>query len=341
MRPPPSPSLRLRHARVAASLFALAGLAAFATERIARDLFGHSLAAKLMPPTPLERIDLTGAADSGTVLDAGGGWFNGGRPTEIRVRSRRKDGAWDRPTDIVIRNGRLRGAIRIMGMGRNGQGPAVRASSRHTGHTAAAQAAAPARIVISNVWIEAAGPIPIYLAPGVTHTTVEHCVVTGRSRSVALYLDAESAHNTVRDNTFAARTGREVLAVDGSADNVIASNRFSLLPLGGIYLYRNSGEGGTVRHQTAHGNVIEGNRFETRGLGWRSYGIWLGSRNGRSAYREADAGYPFGSSLDNRDFADTNTVTGNLFEPATPRAVRDDGSHNRVDPRNVGIVVVH
>lgn len=332
MRSPPSPSLRLHHACVAVSLLALAGLAAFAAERVARDLFGRSLTAKLMMPTPFERIDLAGSSASGTLLDAGGGWFNGGRPTEIRVRSRRKDGTWDRPTDIVIRNGRLRGAIRIMGLGRNGQGPAVRASSRHAGHTAAAQAAAPTRIVISNVWIEAAGPIPIYLAPGVTLTTVEHCVITGRSRSVSIYLDAESARNTVRDNTFAVRTGREVLAVDGSADNVIASNRFSRLPLGGIYLYRNSGEGGTVRHQTPHGNVIEGNRFETRGIGRRSYGIWLGSRNGRSAYREADAGYPFGSSLDNRDFADTNTVTGNLFETATSRAVRDDGADNRVGP---------
>ena len=321
---------RQRRVHVIGGLLMLIGLAGLATEYAARNLFSRSLAVRLVPPTIFERIDLSGSAASGTVLDAGGGWFNDGKPTEISVRSRRNGSVWDRPTDIVIRNGRLRGAIRIMGMGRNGQGPAVRASSRHAGHTAAVQAAAPARIVISNVWIEAAGRIPIYLAPGVTHTLVENCVITGRSRSVALYLDAESARNTIRANTFAASTGREVIAVDGSADNVIASNRFERLPLGGIYLYRNSGEGGTVRHQTPHGNVIEGHRFDTRGLGWRANVIWLGPRNGRSVYREADAGYPFGSSLDNRDFADTNTVAGNLFEPATPRAVRDGGARNRI-----------
>ena len=66
------------------------------------------------------------------------------------------------------------------------QAAAVRASSRREGHTARAPAAAPTRITISNVWIEAEGRIPVYLAPGVTHVTVEACVITGRSRSVAL-----------------------------------------------------------------------------------------------------------------------------------------------------------
>ena len=158
--------------------------------------------------------------------------------------------------------------------------------------------------------------------------TVADCVVTGRCSAVALYLDAESGQNTVRGNTFAAALGREVIAVDGSADNRIENNRIERMPLGGIYLYRNCGEGGTVRHQTPHGNVIGGNWFDTRALGWRSFGVWLGSRNGRSGYRNDDAGYPFGSSVDNRDFADGNTVTNNTFVPASSRAVRDDGANN-------------
>ena len=299
-------------------------------EVAARLLFSRSLMAMLMPAPRFDRISLSGSAASGTVLDANGGWFNGGKPTEILICSRKKGAAWDRPTDITIRNGRLRGSIRVVGMSRNGEGPDVRASSRHAGHTAAAQAAAPSRIIVSNVWIEATQRIPVYLAPGVTHATVEGCVITGWSGSVALYLDAESAQNQICRNTFAARTGREVIAVDGSAENRIASNHFERMPLGGIYLYRNCGEGGTVRHQTPYGNLIENNRFNTRALGCRSYGIWLGSRNGRSAYRDADAGYPFGSSLDNRDFADDNTITNNIFLPANRRAVRNDGANNRV-----------
>ncbi len=122
------------------------------------------------------------------------------------------------------------------------------------------------------------------------------CDLFGRSLTAKLVLPTPFKRIDLA-GAAASGTGREVIAVDGSAENVIASNR-----------------------------------FETRRLGRRSYGIWLDSRNGRSAYREADAGYSFGNSLDNRDFADTNTDTGNLFEPATLRAVRGDGSHNRVDP---------
>ena len=318
-----------RRLRLCVGLLLAACAAAWAAEGIARHVCGRSLAAWLIPQRRFERVRLSGAAASGTVLDAGGGWLNGGKLTELVISSRWNGSDWERPADITIRNAKLRGAIRIAGMGRNGQAAAVRASSRSEGHTERAQAAAPTRITISNVWIEAEGRIPVYLAPGVTHVTVEACVITGRSRSVACYLDAESASNTLRGNTFAARVAREVVAVDGSAGNRIEGNVFARARLGGIYLYRNCGEGGTVRHQTPHGNILAGNRFMTRGLAWRSYGIWLGSRNGRRAYCGCDAGYPFGSSLDDRDFADNNLVTGNSFEPPASRAFRDDGADNR------------
>ncbi|NBS07553.1 MAG: right-handed parallel beta-helix repeat-containing protein, partial [Verrucomicrobia bacterium] len=45
---------------------------------------------------------------------------------------------------------------------------------------------------------------------------------------------------------------------------------------------------------------------------------------------EDDAGYPFGSSVDNRDFADHNTLAGNIFQPSGDRTVRDNGAGNRV-----------
>lgn len=290
-----------------------------------------SLLMKLLPPPKAERIVLSGRAASGTVIDGGGGWYNGGKFTELVIRSERTAGGWARPENIAIRNLRLRGSIRIMGLGRNGEAAGVRESSVRTGHTERAQTAAPTRIVISNVVFEACRRIPLYLAPGVTEVTVEHCAFGGWSGSVAVYLDAESGRNAIRGNTFVLRTGREVIAVDGSANNRIESNRFDRLALGGIYLYRNCGEGGTVRHQTPHGNTIAGNRFREAPF-WRSHGIWLGSRNGRRPHRDADAGYPFGSSADNRDFADDNTVTGNVFEAPTRRDIRDAGQNNRITP---------
>lgn len=294
----------------------------------------------VLSPPPLEKFELAGSAASGTLIDLQGGWFNEGRPTEIVIRSLRKDGGWDAPERITIRNGRLRGAIRIFGMGRNGEAPRVRESSVSEGHTERAQAAAPREIILENLQIEAEHRIPLYLGPGVTGVTVKVCAFTGWSVSTAVYLDAESAGNRIENCTFDVRAAREVIAVDGSACNIIKGNRFVRAAFGGIYLYRNCGEGGTVRHQTPRENRIEDNTFDLSGLRPGNYGIWLGSRQGRRTYCEADAGYNFGSSADNRDFADDNTVTGNVFNPPSPRAIRNDGQGNLTGARAPNLIFI-
>lgn len=287
---------------------------------------------KKLPAPKAERIELVGSAASGKVIDCAGGWFNDGKLTELIIRSEKTTKGWERPEGITIRNCRLRGSIRIMGMGRNGEAPEVRESSVRLGHTERAQAAAPTNIVITNVEIEADYRIPLYLAPGVTGVTVENSKLTGWSCSTAVYLDCESGHNVIRSNVLAVRASREVLAVDGSANNRIEGNRFEEMSWGGIYLYRNCGEAGTVRHQTPRENKIVGNYFATDALRRERYGIWLGQRNGQRSYCDQDAGYDFGSSADDRDFADDNTLAGNHFVPAHTRAIRDDGRNNRVDP---------
>ena len=277
------------------------------------------------------RIVLQGSAASHRLIDCNGGWFNDGKPTELIIQSVQSTNGWDAPEDITIRNCRIRGGIRVMGMGRNGQGPLVRESSRSLGHTERAQAAAPRQILISGVEFECDGRIPIYLAPGVTGVTIENSRFNGWSVSVGIYLDAESAGNIIRSNVFDVRAAREIIAVDGSAKNRIEGNRFERLSAGGIYLYRNCGEGGTIRHQAPQGNQIVGNSFNTGSLGWWACGVWLGSRNGHRLYSEDDAGYNFGSSVDNRDFANSNRVASNVFLSATSRAIRDNGQNNRIE----------
>lgn len=299
--------------------------------RLVEGIVGRSFFLMSQSKEGMEKIVLSGSEASGRILDAGGGWFNEGRPTEILICSQKTENGWDRPEGIVIRNGRLRGSIRILGLGRNGEAELVKVSSHRLGHTTRAQEAAPTGIQISDVEIEGTGGIPLYLAPGVTHTQVESCYFTGWSKSVGIYLDAESAHNTVRDCTFSIRTAREVIAVDGSANNRIEGNRFGQVEFGGIYLYRNCGEGGTVRHQSPQGNLIVGNYFDTEALRFRANAIWLGSRNGQRPYCHLDDGFPFGSSVDNRDFADRNTVKENVFTGGrTGSKVRDDGQDNVV-----------
>jgi parallel beta-helix repeat protein len=264
------------------------------------------------------------------VIDLQGGWMNEGKLTELVIRSQETEKGWDVPEKITVRNGRIRGSIRIFGQGVNGEAPKVRESSHREGHTARAQAAAPKGTLLENLQIEADHRIPLYLGPGVTGVTVRNCTFTGWSASTTVYLDAESGGNRIEGCTFNVRSGREVMAIDGSATNVITGNRFLQSSFGGIYLYRNCGEKGTVRHQTPQGNLIENNFFELKDLKPGSYGVWIGSRQGRRRYCEDDAGYPFGSSIDNGDFADHNILHGNIFQPDSARAIHDDGADNRV-----------
>ena len=287
---------------------------------------------KLLPQPKFEKHTLEGSGENGRVIDLQGGWLNEGKLTEMVIRSKDMDKGWGVPERITIRNGSIRGSIRIYGLGVNGEAAKVRESSHHEGHTGRAQAAAPRAIFLEDLQIEADHRIPLYLGPGVTGVTVRNCTFTGWSASTAVYLDAESGGNRIEGCTFDVRSGREVIAVDGSATNTIIGNRFLQARYGGIYLYRNCGEGGTVRHQTPQGNVIENNLFELKDLRSESYGIWLGSRQGRRSYCEDDSGYPFGSSIDNRDFADHNILRGNIFKPASDRVIRDDGAGNRVTP---------
>ena len=314
------------------SILVLVGLTTFTFSAKAQDWLPQtpSFLLKLLPKPKFEKNNLEGSGDNGRVIDLQGGWLNEGKLTELVIRSKEAEKGWDVPERITIRNGRIRGSIRIFGLGVNGEAPKVRESSHRQGHTARAQAAAPRAIFLEDLQIEADHRIPLYLGPGVTGVTVRNCTFTGWSASTTVYLDAESGGNRIEGCTFDMRSGREVMAVDGSATNTIVGNRFLQVGYGGIYLYRNCGEGGTVRHQAPQGNVIENNFFNVKDLRSGSYGIWLGSRQGRRSYCEDDAGYPFGSSIDNRDFADHNTIRGNIFQPASDEAVRDDGADNRV-----------
>ena len=247
-----------------------------------------------------------------TTIDCEAGAYNKGKVTELQILA----------DDITIKRCKINGSIRTIGLGHNGEAPGVKASSITLGHTARAQAAAPKNTVLYAVTITGHGRIPLYLGPGTTRLTMSDSTIKGRSDSVALYLDAESGFNIFRHNTFAlTSSSREAIALDGSADNQILGNTISASN-GGIYLYRNCGEGGTVRHQPPQNNFIAGNTIDNTG----GYGIWLGSRNGGRFYCNDDAGFPFGSSKDDGDFADDNVVRGNTFT-SSARTIRDDGKN--------------
>lgn len=279
-------------------------------------------------------VAFSGSAASGATLDCQGGVLDGtvARARTVLVRSiRRPDGHWDAPHDVSIRNCTINGDVRIQGLGANGEAEEVRLSSLSPGHTARAQAAAPGRIMLDNITFVANGAIPLYVAPGVTEVTVRGSRFSGRTTSTAVYLDAESARNRITGNLFDIQTSmREMIAVDGSADNIIDGNIFENPLGGGVFLYRNCGEGGTIRHQAPQRNIISGNTFRYLNFWAARPAVWLGSRQGARAYCFSSPDSPFGSGVSAMDYARYNSVVGNRLPGGTARLIVDQDENNTV-----------
>lgn len=288
-----------------------------------------------LPPGSIiqRRLLFEGAEASGAGVDCNGGAIGlEGAPSNTRtptiaVWSRRSGEGWSVPRDVRIVRCTVHGNLRVWGLGLNDM-DGLRASSRTPDHTARLQAAAPSGLNLRDVAFVATGSIPLYVGPGVTGLRMSGGGFRGRSVSTAVYLDAESANAIIEGADFDIATGREQIAVDGSAGNRITGNRFQLGGRGGVFLYRNCGEDGVIRHQPPSANLITDNRFE--GAAWfRPRAVVVGSREGRRRYCDDDAGWPFGSSLDDRDHATGNQVRDNVVRyrwlPAwlRPQAGRD------------------
>ncbi|WEX90900.1 right-handed parallel beta-helix repeat-containing protein [Sinorhizobium garamanticum] len=286
-----------------------------------------------------------GSGASGSLLDCNGATLDvsAGRSrkekTAIVVRSRRTgSGTWDAPSGVTVRNCKIKGFVRVYGLGENANGEAMRLSSHNAHHTAFAQASAPKDVRVENVAFDAPGGIPFYVGPGVTGAALVDTRIGGTSTSVAVYLDAESANNNISNNLFTIATEkRELIAIDGSARNRITNNVFGQAENGGIYLYRNCGEGGVIRHQEPQYNQIIGNTFRYRSLYFLKPAVWLNSRNGKRNYCFKDPAFPFGSSASNLDLARHNVVRGNKLQGGPRDLIRNDDPTNDIGG-NVAIV---
>ncbi len=253
---------------------------------------------------------------------------------------------YERPSNITIRNGTVYGSVRLVGMARNGEGDGdktiqctgntcyevdilatnqLKKSSRLPDHTARAQRNAPTGIVLERLTIYGTGRSPVYFAPGVTNSKLVDSHVLGYSNAVAIYLDAESAGNTFKGNVIDVATkdypfegwDRPLVAIDGSAHNKFINNWFSNLSHGGIYFYRNCGENGVIRHQTPSNNELINNIFYYNEYDGDNQSVLLGARNRGGWFQdtfgfcEHDAGYPYGSSANDEDYARYNAIMQN------------------------------
>ncbi len=249
--------------------------------------------------------------ENGTVIDLDGKTLN--ESIEIRGPVR----------DVTIRNGTIKGEIRLR--------PNRIEGNTEPGHTDRIREVAPTNITVRGITFDTDGSThQIYFGPGSTSSRIINCNFRGKSAGPSIYLSPEGGNHIIRNCNFSAETGerREVLSVDGSEGNFITGNNFRQCTWGGIFVYRNCGEKGTVRHQKPQNNTISNNTFNLSGMSllrfsdrsghqgsfiFVPYGIILGSRQGGSSYCELDNMYDVGSGKSDLDYARNNTLDGNKF----------------------------
>lgn len=275
--------------------------------------------------TITKKLLFEGSASSHITIDGAGATINGGSERILEIKSLHRCNnimnkrCWERPENITIKNFKIIGSVRIWGLGETGEGKQyfingenlMKKSSQMSGHSERVQDFAPTSIIFDNVSITSTDRIPLYISPGVTRFQLLNSTINGTSSSVAVYLDAESAYNTFRDNVIETKTGRELVAIDGSSHNIFMNNRFSSLNRGGIYLYRNCGEDGVARHATPTGNWIVNNVFYYNKYSGYEPAIFLGSRSGRRDYCGEDWQSQYGSGRSNLDHARFNIIMQN------------------------------
>lgn len=263
---------------------------------------------------------------SNVVLDCAGHALNRG----IEIRSRRLPTKWKQTRNVIVKNCKMNSGVSINAL----KGPVhvneVVASSRMPRHIQAMQAIAPTDIRLENLTFNIDGQTSIFAHIGVTRLSVINSLFSGTTGSgPVIYLAPESAYHQVSGNTFDVETnGREQIAIDGSANNRITDNRFVRLKNGGIYLYRNCGERGMIRHLTPSHNVIKGNTFHHDKFWPNDPAVWVASRNGNRHYCHLDKGYAFGSSVSDLDHATHNVIEGNYF--INKEIIRIDSQPNTV-----------
>jgi len=298
--------------------------------------------------TLTKRLRFIGSAASGSSLRCNGAVLNAKVSIESRAVSSRgvlvKDSygyqVWDPPTNIALDACRINGYVHV----RTGPDYSIpddfklelwrssRDARPGSDHVARMRAGAPSDVRVTNSSIQTDGNAAVYIYQGVKGFQLVNSTIYGTAKSIAIYLDAESANALIKDNVISVAAPRELIAVDTSEGNRIINNRLeNLLDRGGVFVFRNCGEchsplaleqdgddkickvgTGNVRHTQPSHNEIINNVYTTGGNNSAlKAGIWIGSQGGRPTYCNADSDVAFGSGASDYDHAHHNVVMQN------------------------------
>lgn len=293
--------------------------------------------------------------DSGRVIDcATSSQFSGGFDG-IFIKSTDPDEStsdWRRPQNITIRNCEIRGSVQIWGIGPHYTEEGFKDLKKHSTNanfTALARRSAPTEIFFDQCIFRLTRATGIYVGVGSTFVSIRNSSLlfdadsyTEPTKQVVIYLDHESSSNTIQGNYFNIETRngaghemrtRELIAIDGSSDNLIANNYITGLENGGIFLYRNCGERGVVRHGLPVNNKIIENVFyyNTHNDGGA---IVFGSRANVTSYCGDEKDSMFGSGPSNQSFVLSNYAYDNVICKLVPVSKRDTWVGPRGGARN-------
>lgn len=261
-------------------------------------------------------ILIEGEQASGVHLDCNGGKLTPGaarinvRMPTLAIWSRMAGpGRWSRPEQVLVERCAILGAVHIYGVGAGQKVEQLVDASRKADFTKVAQTAAPINVTIRDSRLTAINNIPLYVGPGVTRFSLLDSRIDGKG-TLAIYLDHEGGWNRIEGNDIDFEPRREMIAIDGSAHNSIRGNHIVLRGKAAAQIYRNCGERSVIRHQAPTDNIVTGNDFDYIGAQPRVL-VGQNARKGRSPVCGDDAGYPFGSSIDDMDHAERNQIDGN------------------------------
>ncbi|WP_051526567.1 hypothetical protein [Alkanindiges illinoisensis] len=268
-----------------------------------------------------KKIVIKGSGASGTTINC-----NSAQISDVQIKSEKViDPAtgninYSKPENITIQGCTVLGSISI----RNGlSSDEIVKASRQQDYVSMIRSIAPSNITLKNLNIQSKGATPLYVFPGVNHVQLIDSMISGKAKSAAVYLDAESINNVIQGNIFKLDTGRELIAIDGSEKNTITNNKFYHVGTkGGIYLYRNCGERQQIRHtMPSYNQIIANDFYYDTGISNKP-AVYVGSRDGHSSWCKADQAsgkttYTFGSSLSNLDHAQFNIIKNNKIHNAS------------------------
>lgn len=300
---------------------------------------------KLQPGDTITKlVRFVGSEGSNIVFDCNGATISPldslkSNETALQLLSKRyivgEEYLYNKIANVTIKNCNIEGNVRIGG-GYEGRSVKMDHNSYKNQlgpeYVNEIRLASAKNIVLDNVNVENNWrQDSIYFSKGVSYSRLINSVINHNTEGLAVYIDMEAAYNVVDNNEFhsVSSNNREVLAIDAAEGNIISRNWFSGIDFGGVYLYRNCGEGGQIRYTAPAYNKIQDNIFYYSHSWHHPPAIYIASRdreNGDS-FCDLDSGHAWditdvdpdfawdadweSSSTVDRDYARHNKVTGN------------------------------